>query len=193
MNKKVLPVILIATSIFMVGCNNKQDAQSDDKSQQTATITTKGATTTAISTDTTKGKDNNATSIQNGEIFYGKWVIKKVSGNGKGGTYDNDNLKEILGKNLSFSKEQSSCFGDDASYLNNVVKNPTYKKTTVTADSFLKYWGVPISNTGISSNTVTEVEIDDAKDFPACIFFIKDDNTLILYGGGTFFELSRVK
>lgn len=63
----------------------------------------------------------------------------------------------------------------------------------MTADDFLKYWGVPISNTSINSNTVTEIEIDDAKDFPACIFFIKDDNTLILYGGGTVFELNRVK
>jgi hypothetical protein len=98
----------------------------------------------------------------------------------------------MVGKKLSFSKEQSSCFGDNTSYLNDTVKNTTYKKSVITSDEFLKDWRVPISTLTINSNTVTEIEIVDAKKIPACTFFIKDDNTLILYGGGTFFELSRV-
>ena len=96
-------------------------------------------------------------------------------------------------KKLSLSKEQSSCFGDNTSYLNETVKNPTYKKSVITSDEFLKDWRVPISTLTINGKTVTEIKIDDAKKIPACTFFIKDDNTLILYGGGTFFKLSSSK
>ncbi|WP_315082028.1 hypothetical protein [uncultured Clostridium sp.] len=136
--------------------------------------------------------ENNATKVQNEESFYGQWVIEKVVGYGKVGTYSDDDIKKIVGKKLSFSKEQSNCFGDDASYLSDTVKNPTYKKSVITSDEFLSNWLVPLSTLTINSNTVTEIEVNDAKNLPVCTFFIKDNNTLILYGGGTFFELRKV-
>ncbi|MBN1052380.1 hypothetical protein DV092_10075 [Clostridium botulinum] len=119
-------------------------------------------------------------------------VIEKVGGYGNVETYSDDDMKKIVGKKLSFSKEQSSCLGDDVSYLNDTVKNPTYKKSVITSDEFLSNWLVAISTLTINSNTLTKFEVNDAKNLPACTFFIKDDNTLVLYGGGTFFELIRV-
>ncbi|WP_252244141.1 hypothetical protein [Clostridium sp. ZBS14] len=138
-----------------------------------------------------KSSENNPTEVQNEESFYGQWVIENVVGFGKVGTYSDEDIKKIVGKKLSFSKEQSSCFGDDASYLNDTVKNPTYKKSVITSDEFLSTWLVPLSTLSINSDTVTEIEVNDLKNLPACTFFIKDNNTLILYGGGTFFELKK--
>ncbi|MBY6780422.1 hypothetical protein FDB15_16625 [Clostridium botulinum] len=138
-----------------------------------------------------KSSENNPTEVQNEESFYRQWVIEKAVGYSKVGTYSDDDIKKIVGKKLSFSKEQSSCFGDDASYLNDTVKNPTYKKSVITSDEFLSTWLVPLSTLSINSDTVTEIEVNDSKNLPACTFFIKDNDTLILYGGGTFFELRK--
>ncbi len=164
------------------------DERNDNTTNEVNSTSNNSTTKTAVISTS----ENNGTTAQNSESFFGQWVIEKVAGYSKSGTYSTDDIKKIIGKTLSFSKEQSSCFGDDASYLNNTVKDPTYKKSVITSDEFLNGWGVPISTLTINSNSVTEIEIDDAKKFPACTFFIKDDNTLILYGGGTFFELKRV-
>ncbi|WP_252238947.1 hypothetical protein [Clostridium sp. VAP51] len=138
-----------------------------------------------------KSSENNPTEVQNEESFYGQWVIEKAVGYSKVGTYSDEDIKKIVGKKLSFSKEHSSCFGDDASYLNDTVKNPTYKKSVITSDEFLSTWLVPLSTLSINSDTVTEIEVNDLKNLPACTFFIKDNDTLILYGGGTFFQLKK--
>ncbi|MEA4825527.1 MAG: hypothetical protein VB130_02655 [Clostridium sp.] len=43
----------------------------------------------------------------------------------------------------------------------------------------------------MSINTITEIDAADAKG-NGCIFFIKDNNTLILYGGGVYLELNKI-
>lgn len=214
MNKKIILISLISLSVFIAGCSNKKSTQpitNNINSQGSTKKLIQQSTTTTNTADTTKNSttnevnsnsnsntavinnsENNPTTVQNEEAFYGQWVIKKVVGFSRVGTYSGDDINKMVGKKLSFSKEQSSCFGDDASYLNDTVKNPTYKKSIITSDEFLNGWRVPISTLTINSNTVTQIEIDDAKKNRACTFYIKDDNTLILYGGGTFFELSRV-
>ncbi|WP_051624246.1 hypothetical protein [Clostridium akagii] len=206
MNKKLLLIALICTGIFITGCSNNQTIKpvSTNKISQETTNTAgtaKDNTTNMVNSTSNNStsqtaaistSENNSTTAQNEESFFGQWVIEKVVGYSKAGTYSSDDIKKILGKNLSFSKEQSSCFGDDISYLNNTVKNPTYKKSVITSDEFTTGFRVPISTLTINSSTVTQIEINDEKNSPACTFFIKDDNTLILYGGGTFFELNRV-
>ncbi|MBW6411688.1 hypothetical protein [Clostridium weizhouense] len=170
--------------------NNVKDKEGNTKKDNTANEV--NSNNSNSNTAVNNNYKNNATTVQNEESFYGQWVIEKAIAYCKVVSYSNDDIKKIVGKKLSFSKEQSSCFGDDISYLNDIVKSPIYKKSVITSDEFLKNWCVPISTLTINSNTVTKIEIDDAKNFPTCTFFIKDDNTLILYGGGIFFELSKV-
>lgn len=189
MYKKVLLITLITASIFVAGCSNKQTTQPVSKNMS---FKVNSNSSSNSNTTVNSNTENNAATVQNEESFYGQWVIEKAVGYCRAGTYSSDDIKKIIGKKLSFSKEQSSCFGDDASYLNNTVKNPTYKKSVITADQFLDGWRVSISTLTINSNAVTQIQINDEKNFPACTFFIKDNNTLILYGGGTFFELSRI-
>ena len=44
---------------------------------------------------------------------------------------------------------------------------------------------------GITADSITDVTVKDVNGDPACDFLIKDDNTLVVIGGGTFFELQR--
>lgn len=143
----------------------------------------------ASSKTVTNSNDKDANQTSNTETFYGQWKIDKVVGSSRVSAYSESDINNIIGKNLSFSKDESSCFGDDISSLNETVKNPSYNKTTVSNDTFQTGYR---TNYSISNGNVTQVQINDKTGFPACIFYIKDNNTLILSGGGDFFQLSRV-
>lgn len=191
MKKIIYFIALITSSIFLISCSNKQIEQpitNTISSQANTNMPTQQLTPTPI----IKNSKNNDAAVQNEEPFYGQWIINKVVAFCKVGTYGEDEIQKLVGKNLSFSKEQSSCFGDDICYLNDTVKNPIYKKSLITSDEFSADFDISLSNIGINTNTVTIIEINDTNNFSACTFAIKDDNSLVLYGGGTFFELSRV-
>jgi hypothetical protein len=167
MNKKLLLTTLAVMSIFIVGCSNNENKQ-------------------PLSQNTTSA-------LKNEESFYGDWVIEKAIGYSKAGTYSQEDIKKLVGKKLSFSKEKSSSFGDDVSYLNNIVKNPNYKKSKITKDEFETNFRASVSTLFTNSNNITEIEVVDDKGVSACTFFVKDNDTLVLYGGGTFFEVRRLK
>lgn len=190
MKKFIFFIVLITSSIFIISCSNKQNDQpvSNNISSQ---VNTNEQTQPLTPTPITNNSKNIDATVQSEEPFYGLWIIKNVVAFCKVSTYDEDEIKKILGKNLRFSKEQSCCFGDDISYLNNTVKNPTYKKSTITSDEFSADFEISLRSIGINTNAVTLIEINDTNNFSACKFYIKDDNSLILYGGGTFFDLNR--
>ncbi|MBC8059624.1 MAG: hypothetical protein H7Y18_03055 [Clostridiaceae bacterium] len=43
---------------------------------------------------------------------------------------------------------------------------------------------------GLKADSISEITVSDSKG-NGCTFLIKDNNTLIIIGGGTFFELAR--
>lgn len=147
-------------------------------------------TTSSLESENTNvNADNNASTE---EEFYGEWVISKVAKSGKVSAYGNDEInKKIIGHQLIFSKEKSSCFGDDISYLNKVVNNPIYKKVAISNSDFEMYYRTTLNSFEIKSDSVINIDVTDLNDNIKCTFFIKDNNTLILFGGGTFFELNR--
>lgn len=202
MKKKILISTLAIMSIFIVGCSDKENKQHSDnttsqkinkQSDSNTEATSQNNKSDDIKSNESSNNKNSTSTIENEEAFYGEWVIENTIGYSKAGTYTTEDIKKILGKKLSFSKEKSSCFGDDVSYLNNNVKNPNYKKSNVTPKEFETNFGIPMGTLSINSNNITEIEVVDSNGFSSCTFFIKDDNTLILYGGGAFFELSREK
>ena len=124
------------------------------------------------------------------ETFYGQWIIKKQLAYGPVGTYSNEDIKNILGKRLSFSKEKASCFGEQLSSLGKVVEEPIYKKSSILKSDFEGNNRITFERLGIKGDSITEVMITGLKDIE-CIFYVKDANTLILSGGGVYFELIR--
>jgi hypothetical protein len=198
MHKKILLIILIALSVVLAGCGNKQTQQlntgTTTNNQSDANISKpKDDTTTLTQQDMSTTNPTGSTTGQLQEIFYGQWVITKVIAYGPVGTYSNDDIKNIVGRKLSFSKEKASCFGDQIKDLDNVAINPIYEKTVVSKSEFAADYRYRLSfdNLGIKSDSITRIYAVDAK-HNGCMFYIKDNETLILYGGGVYFKLDRV-
>lgn len=196
--RAVILISLIALSIFIPGCGNQKENQSQIKAiNDTQNIVTASQATD----DITRSKQQNSstakpistiTTNQPQEIFYGQWVIKKLLAYGSVGTYSKEDIKSIIGRKLSFSKEKASCFGDQVKYIDDVVINPIYKKTDISRIDFSTDYRkrLTFDDLGIKSDSVSQINVADSKG-NGCVFFIKDNDTLILQGGGAFFELTR--
>ena len=191
MTKLIVFISLISFSVFIAGCAkqaaNEVPPKSVSDTQNTAAMQPQPDKTIATPQN---GASTSAGTTINQEIFYGQWVIKRVLAYGPVGTYSKEDIKSIEGRKLSFSKEQASCFGDQLTYLNDTAINPIYKKTVVSASDFLTGYRLPLAALGITSDSIVQIHASDANG-NGCIFFIKDHDTLILVGGGVFFELVR--
>lgn len=122
--------------------------------------------------------------------FYGNWTISKVLAYGQSGTYSKEDAESLIGKDMSFSADSATCFGDQASYLDATAKKPTYSATDYTSADFIGYYRMNFDLLGLTGDKVTEITAADSKG-NGCTFLIKDENTLIVVGGGTYFELIR--
>jgi bla regulator protein BlaR1 len=146
---------------------------------------------TNTNTNTTKQVQNTAASTnQAKEAFYGQWVIKQVLAYGPSGTYSTEDAKGLVGKSLSFSADKATCFGDDPSAITKVASKPVYKKAVIINSDFTANYRMTFDKLGIKGDSIKEITVSDSKG-AVCTFLIKDDNTLILVGGGTYFELVR--
>lgn len=185
-------VAIMMVSFIVLGCTSKQakkvvnntSTSISNSSEQVKTEQTQQTVQTPSTNDLTDKKVEE-------EHFYGQWQIEKALAFGPVGTYSDDNIKAIIGKKLVFSKESASCFGEEVDSLNNTAVNPIYKKSVISKDDFESSYRITFDKLGIKSNTITEIDAADAKG-NGCIFFIKDNNTLILYGGGVYLELNKI-
>ncbi len=127
---------------------------------------------------------------QSAETFFGDWVIDRVAAYGSAGTYSKEAAEGLIGRSLSFSTNSATRFGDQPSYLDKTAKNPTYVTTNISSSDFFANYHMTLDKLGITADSVTQVSASDSEG-NGCTFLIKDDNTLIVIGGGTYFELVR--
>ncbi|MDD3225664.1 MAG: hypothetical protein PHX70_13375 [Clostridium sp.] len=124
------------------------------------------------------------------QIYMGNWTIKREVAYGTAGTYSKDDINKLIGRNLIFSSKEATCFGDNASDLNESIQNPRYEKSSVPKSQFEAENKMTFDKLGISGPTITMVQAKDSSG-KGCTFYIKDDDTMILYGGGVYFEIDR--
>jgi bla regulator protein BlaR1 len=122
--------------------------------------------------------------------YYGDWTISKVLAYGQSGTYSKEDAEGLIGKEMSFSADSATCFGDQSSYIDTTAKNPVYTATEYTDADFVSYYRMSFDLLGLTGDAVAEISVKDSKG-NGCTFLIKDENTLIVVGGGTYFELVR--
>jgi bla regulator protein BlaR1 len=122
--------------------------------------------------------------------FYGDWSISKVLAYGQSGTYSKEDAEGLIGKEMSFSVDSATCFGDQASYIDTTAKNPVYTITEYTGADFISNYRMSFDLLGLTGDAVTEIAVKDSEG-NGCTLLIKDENTLIVVGGGTYFELVR--
>ncbi|MEG6586762.1 hypothetical protein [Dendrosporobacter sp. 1207_IL3150] len=189
----LLIIVALCAFIVIAGCGYQKETPPPSKSapEQQNIVNTQNQDNKRVQPNNPAANDT-ATKNKSAEIFYGQWVIKKVAAYGPVGTYSKEDVEKIVGKRLSFSKEKASCFGDDIKYLNDVVVAPIYERTIISKSDFAtENRNRPtFEDLGIKNDSVTRINVSDSKS-TRCVFYIKDNSTLILYGGGTFFELSR--
>lgn len=123
------------------------------------------------------------------KVYFGDWVINQVIFYGVG-TYSAENAESLYGKVLSFTKDSATHFSDTISDIEKVSSSPVYFETVLSEYDFVTNYNIAFIDLGIESTTITVVQITDAEGF-VCDFLVKDENTLILFGGGTYFELIR--
>jgi hypothetical protein len=175
MNKKILITTIISITLLACGCGNQKIKPTPSDIKPT-------------SVKITESNPNEVKTVE--ETILGQWIIKKSLASSKVGTYSNDDIKKMLGRNLNFSKEKSSCFGDTLSYLDKVIDKPIYKKTVISKTDFEKDTNIMFKTLGLEGDSVTQFSVYDNENI-ICSFFVKDVDTLILYGGGEYLELAR--
>ena len=122
--------------------------------------------------------------------FYGDWTISRVLAFGQSGTFSKEEAEGLVGRSMSFSSDSATCFGDQASYIDTTAKEPSYMATVYTSNDFMSYYRMTFELLGLVGDEVTEIVAKDSEG-NGCTFLIKDENTLIVVGGGTYFVLVR--
>jgi hypothetical protein len=213
----VILMIMVAAA-GLTGCNKKAEVVKDNTSDITPVITPDN--TTPDTTDSTEGANgtdgtpkpettapetttpNNATtnptegaseltpSEEREAIYYGDWKINKVLAFGSVGTFSREDADALIGKVLSFSANKATNFLDSAASLETVSAEPIYSEAVLTKEDFVTNYRMTFDNLGIGTDEVTEISVMDANGV-VCTFLVIDENTLILSGGGTYFELVR--
>jgi bla regulator protein blaR1 len=140
-------------------------------------------------TDNSSGQEPTDTSDQ--KSYYGQWLLKEVLAYGAVGTYSSEDAEKMLGKSLSFSAKEANIINDQPSDSTKTIENPNYQESTVSAEDFLMNQRMTFDKLGITSDSVTEIAITGADNTAGCTLLIKDDNTIILIAGGTYFELIK--
>lgn len=161
---------------------NKSAGESPAAKQETKNQSKTNTENPAQST-TTKTNENT-------EVFYGDWVIKKVLAYGPVGTYSKEAAESLIGKSLSFSKDKANFFGDQPSDINKVAVNPAYKKNVISKGDFAANYRMDLDRLGVKADSISEITVTDSNGVVST-FLVKDENTLIIVGGGTYFEVGR--
>lgn len=126
------------------------------------------------------------------EVFFGEWVIKREIASGRVTEYDEQDIKKLLGKKITY-------LADMASFENDMLKNPYYEVSTISEEDFFADSYVSLEQLGVKAKSIIRVEVyknqeyEDPPFSTGGIFFVKDRDTLILYDGGIYFELTRTK
>lgn len=144
----------------------------------------------AVTPSPSEASDGNSTVPANQRpVYYGDWIINKVQAFGVG-TFSGKDAESLIGKSLSFTADKASRFGDQLSEIGKAADNPTYREAVIAESDFVAEYRIPFDNLGINVDAVMEVSVSNSEG-PISTFFVKDDNTLIIVGGGTYFELVR--
>lgn len=195
-NSKAFTVISLLT-VLLVGMSACSNTSSDHPSTKSHSQSNKTSQTESNSknnnSDSPSEKVNRSNENNESEnTFYGQWQIKGVIAFGPAGTYSSDDIKTLTGKQLTFSKERATCFGDKIEVMNTTADHPIYKKTVIAKKDFPPYYRVTFDELGINGDSITKVDVTGTKGICSVFFITQDKNKLISHGGGVFFELDRL-
>ena len=181
-------LIIYVGLIGLIGCSQATEyiAINDNKEEDNSSSNTENQSAPAkTNDDAIPTKPINQTH----SAYFDEWIINQVQAYGVG-TYSSEDAESLIGKSLIFTADKASCFGDRLSDIGKVATNPIYTETIISESDFVANYRIPVDLLGIKAPTITEINVSDSNGHVSTLI-IKDDNTLIISGGGTYFELIR--
>ena len=136
--------------------------------------------------------NNNKKNEKNNEIYLGKWLVKRVVAFAKISAIEDEEIKKFINKELVYSL-------NEAKIDNKLLENPYYKKSQISDDEFFEKGYIYLEDIGINKDNVNKVEVfsKNTNDYAYAwyefggIFYIKDNDTLIVDYKGAYFEVKR--
>ena len=127
----------------------------------------------------------------NKNIFYGKWkFIKEIASNSVS-ALSPDDISNIIGRLIEFNTSSIT-------YIDKTYSNVKYTSNIISASEFeSEYKGVSFEKLGIKNNTVNSISIESYENIindngiSEMRIFEKNNDTLIIYKSGVFFELHK--
>lgn len=123
--------------------------------------------------------------------LYGDWAVSgHVLSNPQGSTYSQEEIEDMIGKELTYAENQATFDGE-------TLEHPYYQTATVTKEEYEADGVVTFADLGIDSDSVmditvcTDPQFQDVWVIPACFVFVVDKDHLIIRGDGEFFALAR--
>lgn len=191
MKRKFLSVFFFVLLIISVtACKAKEVNTPVNQATSSVQKTSEATNTPKITQNNTIDTSNNVQPKQK-QLFYGKWEIKKQIAFGPVSIYSNEDIKKMIGKKLNYSDVK-------AVIETNICETPYYKKLTISQTDFETSNKIKLSSLGITNNSIDQITVyissssKEIWDSIGCIFYVKDQNTLVLFDGGVYFELDRI-
>lgn len=181
--EKILSFQLDSAETKILNTNlDQQNEKQDVQWYEFSTENIEGKIRMDLNTELPSATDNQSS-------YYGEWTVQKVLAYGIG-TYSSDDALKLVGKSLIFSVDVAEVFTDQPSDTPAVINSPEYQETTISGNDFQEEYQMSFDTLGISTNSVTEVQVIDQNEVGG-VFLIKDSDTIIMIAGGTYFELIK--
>lgn len=124
--------------------------------------------------------------------YYGTWTVDSLLPDAPMGNFSEEDTDKIYNASLTFSAEQSSCFGDAVDSLGQTVSSPEYIEAEIPKADFESMTGVSFESLGISGSKIVQVSVvNDPSYNNGIVFYVVDDSTLLSNSLGTFFVLKK--
>lgn len=118
--------------------------------------------------------------VSDEKIYYGTWIVRSPIATSTVYALTEEEINRMEGSEIIYSK-------DEYTFQETVCDTPSYQETLLSEEEFERDWKLKLSDLGLKEKEVTAVSVENS-DFFGKLIFIKDENTLIIYYDGVYFE-----
>ncbi|NLL77187.1 MAG: hypothetical protein GX235_08055 [Clostridiales bacterium] len=191
MKNKYLFLLIICT--LMIGCGGNNKASIDEKSniigqtiEETEINNVKEAEDeTNHVKDKTPDNIEPKDDIKELDGFYGDYEIVACRGTSAVYAMSQEEIDATIGNTLSFRESTYAWNGN--------TMDTDYQEDIYFAEQMYEDFGIQASELGINGSEITLVNASTEGNFIGSHFYVLDDDTLLIYYEGVFFEAKRIE
>lgn len=193
--KKLTPILLfVAIVIALTACSVVQTVPTASPSSQTpapASSQTPAPTVPAQTAAPSASPSATPAEQEPQDGYFGEFNVIEEAASGVN-TYSQADINKMIGKTLSFYKDEAVIINDRPSDSPVEIKNPQYSESVLTVEDFIAAYRVPAEKLGLSSGDITEILISDPSSAVGGCALILQGDQIYICAGGVFFALERI-